>query len=257
MTAQNKPQRSVLVVDDNESLARTTALVLKRKGFDAHTALDGLQALDLVKERRYDAILMDIKMPTIDGVETYRRIKEVHPDALVVMMTAYSMSEKVQQALEEGAYSVLYKPLDLEKVINLIDKALGAANDAVVMVVDDQESTCTTLKNILSRRGCQVSIAHTGEEALSLVEERAYDLVLLDMKLPTIDGLETYLRIKALRPGTLVIVMTAFREEMAERVRGALDACAFSCLYKPLDVENLLQMVDRVCERKQRAHAHG
>jgi CheY-like chemotaxis protein len=248
---------SVLIVDDNESLARTASFVLRRKGFETMTAKDGLEALERVKAARFDVILMDIKMPNMDGVETYRRIKEIHPDVIVVMMTAYTMSEKVKQALEEGAYSVLYKPLDLEKVVELIGKAMDASNDTVVMVVDDEESACVTLKNILARRGCQVSVAHTGEEAIDRVREQAYDLILLDMKLPTIDGLETYNRIKKIRPGTLVIVMTAYREEMNDRIREALDACAFSCLYKPLDVENLLGMVDEVWERKRRAQPHG
>ena len=80
---------SVLVVDDNISLGRTMSFVLKRKGYEVITAKDGPEAIELVKERPFNIILMDIKMPILDGVETYRRIKKIRGDAIAIMMTAY------------------------------------------------------------------------------------------------------------------------------------------------------------------------
>ena len=114
---------SVLIVNDNTSLCRTLSFVLRRKGFDAALAKDGLEAIERVRERSFDMILMDIKMPLLNGVETYRRIKEIRPGAAVLMMTAYSVEDLVREALEEGAYGIVYKPLDIEKVISLIERA--------------------------------------------------------------------------------------------------------------------------------------
>jgi CheY-like chemotaxis protein len=239
-------KQSILIVDDNENLARTMSFVLRRKGFEPACARDGLEAIEQVRARSFDVILMDIKMPRIDGVETLRRIKQVRPETRVVMMTAYSHSEKVQEALAEGALSVVYKPLDLERVIELIEGAVDDDAGVMVMVVDDQEGTCLTLKNILGRRGCSVSIAHSGEEAVAQASEQRYDLFLLDMKLPSMDGLETFNALRQIYPEAQVIVMTGYREEMAERVQEALAACAHTCLYKPLDLENLLAMVEVV-----------
>ena len=68
---------------------------------------------------------MDIKMPMMNGVEAYRRIKKISPDSVVFMMTAHTVKELVREALEEGAYSILYKPLDIEKTIKLVKEALG------------------------------------------------------------------------------------------------------------------------------------
>jgi two-component system NtrC family response regulator/two-component system nitrogen regulation response regulator GlnG len=121
------------------------------------------------------------------------------------------------------------------------------------MVVDDQPGTCVTFKNILSRRGCQVCIAHDGEEAVKLAGQDRFDIVFLDMKLPTIDGLETYRAIRALLPDTVVVVMTGYREEMSERIAEALDASAYSCIYKPLDMEAVLALVERLGSKRRAA----
>ena len=117
---------SILIVDDNISLCKTMSFVLKRKGYAVAIAGDGLEALERVKESSFDMIFMDVRMPTIDGVEVHRRIKQIKPEAVVVMMTAYAVEDLVQKALQEGAYGVVYKPLDFEKVTALIKEARKA-----------------------------------------------------------------------------------------------------------------------------------
>jgi DNA-binding NtrC family response regulator len=65
---------------------------------------------------------MDIKMPLMDGVETYKRIKAIHPEVAVIMMTAYAVEDLVAEALKEGARGVIYKPLDFERTVGLIEE---------------------------------------------------------------------------------------------------------------------------------------
>ena len=117
---------SVLIVDDNVSLCRTLSFILGRKGYGATTAIDGSEAIERVRERPFDIIFMNIKMPVMDGVETYQRIKKITPGAAVVMMTAYAVEDLIQEALEEGAYACLYKPLDIEEALRLIDEITRA-----------------------------------------------------------------------------------------------------------------------------------
>jgi two-component system response regulator HydG len=243
----------ILIVDDNVSLCRTMAFVLGRQGYAVNTAKDGLEAIERVKERPFDMILMDIKMPLMDGVETYRRIKKIRPEAVVMMMTAYAVEDLVQQALEEGAYGIVYKPLDIEKVVAIIEEAAEAKEGALVMVVDDDPGTCVTLKNILIRRGYDVGIAHTGEEAIAMAQERVYGVIFIDMKLPTINGLETYLALRQISPEVVAILMTAYRQGMSDLVEEALHSSAYTCLYKPLEMAELVRLVDEVQERKQQA----
>lgn len=111
---------SVLIADDNVSLCKTMSFVLGRKGYAVTTAGDGPEAIERVKEKPFDMIFMDVKMPVMDGVETYRRIKKIRPGATVMMMTAYAVEDLIQQALEEGAYGIIYKPLDMAAVLRLV-----------------------------------------------------------------------------------------------------------------------------------------
>lgn len=117
---------SILIVDDNVSLCRAMSLFLKRKGYTVATASDGIQALERVKESPFDVILMDVKMPLADGVETYRKITKIRPQAVVVMMSAYAVEDVVQQVLEEGARGIIYKPPDIERLVALIEEVREA-----------------------------------------------------------------------------------------------------------------------------------
>jgi len=239
----------ILIVDDNHSLSRTTALILERKGYAIATAENGLEAIEKVKEEPFDMIFLDIKMPLMNGVETHRRIKQIRPKAVVMMMTAYAVEDLIQQALEEGAYGIIYKPLDIEKVITLIEAAREEKKGALIMVVDDDQATCTTLLNILTRKGYQVGVAQTGEEAIARARETAHEILFVDMKLPTINGLETYLAIRKINPQVVAIMITGYRQEMADLVDEALRNHAYTCLYKPIEIEEMLQIIEEICER--------
>ena len=241
---------SILIADDNINFCKTMSFVLEKKGYAVTTAKDGPEAIQKVKEKSFDIIFMDIKMPLMDGVQTYKRIKEIRPEAVVVMMTAYSVEDLVQEALREGAYGIIYKPLDIEKVVALIEELRQAKRGALVLVVDDHPETCLTLKNILIKKHYEVGIAFSGEEALAMARENSYDIIFIDMKLPTINGLETYLSIKENNPGPVVIMMTAFRQEMAELVEEALNNSAYACLYKPFDMEAVLRLLNEIRERR-------
>jgi DNA-binding NtrC family response regulator len=193
-------------------------------------------------------IFLDIKMPLMNGVETYRRIKEIRPDAVVVMMTAYAVEDLVQQALQEGAYGILYKPLDIDRAITIIEEAKQGRKGALILVADDDPGNCIILRNILTRKGYQVGVVHTGEEAISMARETAHDVLLIDIKLPVLNGLETYLAIREISPQAVAIMMTAYRHEMAGLVEEALRNQAYTCLYKPLDIEELLRLVEEIQE---------
>ena len=108
-------------MDDNISLCKTMSLILGRDGYAVTTAMNGLEAIDRVRERPFDLTFMDIKMPVMDGVKAYRRIKQIRPGAVVIMMTGYSVEALVEEALQEGAYGVLHKPLDMENVLKMVE----------------------------------------------------------------------------------------------------------------------------------------
>jgi len=174
------------------------------------------------------------------------------PDAVVIMMTAYAVDDLIQEALRDGAHGIIYKPLDIEKVLGLIKEVKQARPWMLVMVVDDDSGTCITMRNILLRRGCEVSIAHTGEEAIAAARERVHDVIFMDVRLPTINGLETYFAIREINLEVVVVMMTGYGQEVRDMVEEALKNNAYTCLYKPLDMDAVLRFVDEVWRKKQR-----
>jgi two-component system, NtrC family, response regulator HydG len=250
---ERRVKEHILLVDDNASLNRSLALVLEHKGYAVTTAKDGPSAIEEVRAGAFDIIFLDIKMPQMDGVETYGWIKRIRPESVVIMMTAYAVEETVRQALEDGVRAILHKPVDIPRLLALIEEVTQARQGELILLVDDDTSICAMLKNILARRGHRVSIAHTGEEAISMAQKEMYGLLLVDLKLPTIDGLETYLAIKAINPAAVAIMITGYRRERADLVASALRNCAYTCLYKPIDIEHLLHLVDEIQTQKHEA----
>lgn len=241
---------SILIVDDNSSQRQTMASVLRYKGFEVLTANNGIEAIQIVTERFFDIIFMDIKMPLMDGVETYKHIICVQPDAVVVMMTAFAVEDLVEGALEAGAYGIVYKPFDFEKIISLIEESQRIDKGVLVLVIDDEPGFCTTMRNILAKRGFNVCIAESGEEAIAMTCQREYDIIFIDMNLPVLNGLETYLAIREINPKAIAILMTAYQQEMSQLVETALKKNAYTCLYKPINLEKLFSLLDEICTEK-------
>ena len=105
-------------------------------------------------------------------------------------------------------------------------------------------------KDILEARGYQVSIALSGGEAIEAVRENSHDMIFIDMKLPNKGGLETYLAIKEINPQAVTVMMTAYSREADDLLEEPSGADVHTYLYKPFEVEEVIQLVDGICRRK-------
>lgn len=238
----------ILVVDDNEEFCQNLADIMEMKGHRVATAQDGFKAIDLVKRDSFDLVLMDVKMPVMNGVETFKKVKEIAPLLPVVMVTAYQVEELIRDALREGAFGCLNKPLDFHKLFEIIEDV--RAKGALILIADDDQGLCTNMSEILTRRGYRVATACDGSTAVNNCRENDFDIILLDMKMPPLNGLETYLAIKAIRPSAVVIVITGYRKEMSALVEQAIHQSAYACLEKPIDVDNLFTLLEQVKEQE-------
>ena len=239
----------VLIVDDDVNFCNTLAKVLAKKGYEITTSNSGSGALKLVKEKQVDMVLMDIKMPVMNGVETYKKLKTIKPNLRVIMMTAFSVDDLIKDAVKEGVYAVVRKPFDVETIINMIEKS---KDGALVAIVDDDPNICKTMKSILERKGYGVNTCLTGEEVIALAKERRYDAFCVDMKLPVLNGLEVYLEIKKINPKAVVIMMTAYRQEMDELIKQGIKDGAYACLYKPFDIDEAVRIIEEIVEKKKK-----
>ncbi len=247
MEGKNK----ILLVDDNVSLCRSMSFILKRKGYEIAIAKDGLQAIDMAGETPYDMIFMDIKMPVLNGAETHERIRMIQPDAVVLMMTAYADEDLIEKALIDGAYGIVNKPLEIEKIFNLIDRATTPREGINLLVVEEEPELADKLKRLLSRNNNSVSLALDGKDALDLAAHNSFDLALVDMDLLENNALEVSRLILEDDPEATVILMTADRIEKKVIMERALNDFAYTCLYKPLDMVKVLDLVAEVGDKKQ------
>ena len=113
-------QTNVLLVDDDDGIRFTLEGIIEDEGYSVRGAEDGYQAIELVKQIDFHWVFMDIRMPGLNGVETYLEIKKISPSSKVVMMTGFSVEALVDKALEEGVYAVLYKPLPVEQLLDIL-----------------------------------------------------------------------------------------------------------------------------------------
>ncbi len=239
---------NILVVDDIRSMRVTLGGILEDKGHNVVTVENGYQAIEAVKKTLFDVIFIDIKMPGINGVQTFREIKKIDRKAVVFMMTAYSVEDLLKEALEEGAYAIVYKPFDVDKIIAVIEEVLH--EKTLILVVDDMFSDRETLKTILEDKGYRVAAAKDGTEAIEMVKSKHYNIIFLDVKLPGMDGVETFEHVKVIDPEVTVIMMTGYTEE--DLVRKAVNEGAYTCVYKPFNMEKLIELVEGISREKKK-----
>ena len=236
----------ILVVDDQAGMRMTLKGILSRKGYDVSVAEDGNKAIEAARKTNFRMILMDIKMPGMSGVETFIKIKEFNSSATVIMMTAFAVEDEIKRAIQEGAYAVVHKPFDMEKILSIICECLK--NQTLILLVDDRIEDRNLFRMVLEKKGYKVVDVSSGEECLRQVEERRFQVILLDIKLPGIDGVETLRRVKQIRPDVGVIMLTAYSEK--ELIEEAVREGSFTCLKKPLDMDELLEVVSQCLRRE-------
>lgn len=121
--------KRVLIVDDDDGIRRSLARIMRCKGFAVETAPDGESALASARTFHPHLLLLDIRMPGIDGVEAFRQIRAENTRVSAIFMTAYSSSTRISEAFELGAFSVLSKPLQIDTLVSNIDQLRKAISN--------------------------------------------------------------------------------------------------------------------------------
>ena len=141
---------SVLLVDDEEGFVEALARRLDKRGFRVATATSGNQALEYLAEEgttRTDVVVLDVKMPGMDGLETLAAIKDDHPLIEVIMLTGHATVESAIEGMKQGAYDYLMKPCDMDTLVAKLDQAGQKKRDHEAKILEAR----TTL--IALRRG--------------------------------------------------------------------------------------------------------
>jgi DNA-binding NtrC family response regulator len=141
------PNEKVLLVDDEQEFAQVLSERMASRGCDVDTAVSGIEAVQKAKGVSYDAIILDLAMPEMDGIEALKRILEVNPDLQVILLTGYATLQKGVEAIKLGAMDFLEKPAEIQK---LMEKVQQAKAKKLVLVEKRREEW---VKGILETRG--------------------------------------------------------------------------------------------------------
>ncbi|HDH05897.1 MAG TPA: sigma-54-dependent Fis family transcriptional regulator [Nitrospirae bacterium] len=130
----------ILVVDDEEGVCYSFRKILNRRGYDVITANNGLEAIEKTGRENPCLVIMDVTMPKMDGLETLRKLKSLYPGLTIIMMTAFSTSERAITAMKHGAYDYLTKPFDNTRLISLVEKAIMDRKISTPVTFDETEN---------------------------------------------------------------------------------------------------------------------
>jgi DNA-binding response OmpR family regulator len=228
----------VFIVDDDRDHAESIADVLAMRGMETELAFSGEAGLARFREADFDIVFMDVKLPGMNGVETFFEFKKIRPDARVMMMTGFSLEQLITQALENGALGVLRKPFAIQDLLHVLDQIKPRG---MVLVADDDPDFSASLEPILTQHGYRVVIASTGEEALAKASEDGVDCLVLDLSMPLLTGIDVYRKLKAAGKELPTIFVTGMP---GERVNAVSELHPDNgVLLKPFDPSDLLRAI--------------
>lgn len=115
----------ILLVDDNEELCKNLSDILELKGYEVTTVFDGSQALENIKSNAYDLVVMDVKMPGLNGIETLKLAKQITPGLKVIMITAFADDFVYKIGLESNEMEIMQKPMDIDKFLTRIGEIIS------------------------------------------------------------------------------------------------------------------------------------
>jgi CheY-like chemotaxis protein len=280
-TARNRDFSGLtaLAVDDNVVALEIMKDFLNNLGFTVHTATTGAEALKLIREwsldgRHFDLMFMDWKMPDLDGIETADRINEIVPPKdlpVIIMTTAYNRDDVLGLARKSGIRDVMTKPLSPSTMLNVLVDIFGRSQPekgsklkkahemamvkeyagAKVLLAEDNEVNQLVASRILKNAGLEVDIANNGLEAVKMVQEKDYDIVLMDIQMPEMDGIEATGKIRALPrfKDLPIVAMTA--HAMSGDRELSLKAGMNDHINKPINLQDLFSTLAKCLKKKQ------
>ena len=228
----------IFVVDDDRDFAEGVALSLELAGHEVAFAYSGEEAVRMFREQTFDVTLMDVRMPGMGGVESFFEFKKIRPEAKVILMTAYTVEDILKQAIEAGAMGVMHKPFSSEQLLEALDAARPLG---LVLVADDDADFVEGVERTLVDEGYHVCVASTGEEAVEKALTGRYDVLLLDVRLPVLNGLEVYRKLLEQGRALPTIVISGYDAEEADTISQILQMSARAYMRKPFASADLLQ----------------
>ncbi len=241
---------NVLLVDDEEEFVLAASKALSRRGFNLFTALSGDEGRSTFRAQIIDVAILDVRLPDADGHDLFYEFKSWRPETQFIILTGHGDLKKAFDMGSQGVFDYISKPCDLDVLAERIRAAVSGRNpdvesshlqDVHVLLVDDEPDFLASMERILKRRGLTVLSAQNGQEALDTLACSEVHVVILDVKMPGMDGVEILERIKRQYPRVAVIMLTG-HATVGTAVK-CMQMGAFDHLFKPHAPEELVSKI--------------
>jgi len=193
-------------------------------------------------------------MPEMDGLTLFSRIKEEHLGVEVIIMTGYREEQTVIEAIRLSVRNYLNKPISLKELDAVISrvhkKAVEAKNNNEkysILVVDDEKDLCRRIERELDKEGYQTAVAYNGGECLDYFKNNKVDVVIADIKMPGMSGLEMLKKCREITDDFVSIIITGHGDH--EIAKSSLKLGVFNYLKKPISLEELITSVKKGIEQ--------
>lgn len=236
--------RRALVVDDDRAMVRTLSDVLRLNGWAVTSAFDGREAVAAAHADAFDVVLMDVKMPGLNGVEAFKAMKESHPSVRVILMTAYAAHELIAEAEREGVMQVMPKPVNIPLLLGVLAQTLN--REQPVLVVDHDATFLRTLADVLRLHGFKAVMAESIDTARIELAQNKPVAVLLHMHLGEASPHDAVVAVHDVNPEVAVILYSGEHGAADEARRSLPDGWVHAYIQKPLDIDQLTGMLDAI-----------
>jgi len=256
--SQSEQPARILLVEDDKINQMVAQMTLEELGCQVEIANNGQEAIEMSADSDYDLVLMDVHMPVLNGYVATQRIREreqqTNSHLPIIAMTADVITTDYESGLEVGMDGALAKPIakaDLEAMLNKwcreVTSSVIATIDAHILLVEDNETNQIVEKMMLEEMGYHVNVANDGRVARDLIESAHYDLVLMDIHMPVLDGCTATERIRQSEQNTTthlpIIAITA--SATAQDIERCLKAGMDDFLAKPIAQDSLTQILQK------------
>ena len=238
-----KRSLEILVVDDYRDHADSLAELFELEGHKVRVAYAAADAIAAFVSQEFDVAFMDVVMPGMNGVESFLEIRRRRPDAKVYMMTGYSVEELLAQAIENGALGVISKPISADKVAHALDEV---APHGIVLVAEDDPDLGPAICAGLACHGKSCELVTDGRQALDRVTAGGVDVLVLDLKMPLISGIDVLRALRERGRTVPTIMVTGNAGVLGEGLADLGDVALTGILNKPFDIPALLELLDRL-----------
>ena len=234
--------RRALVVDDDRSMVRTLSDILQMNGWEVRPEYSGTTAVQAAVQEPFDVVLMDVRMPGLDGVDAFKAMKRARPDIKVVLMTAYAAPDRLADAERDGVVRVMSKPVNIPELFEILSEKLNS--DCPVLVIDHDAIFLKTLSEVLRLKGYEVESAENLAHATQLITTRHPRAILLHLDAGADDIRNAVSTVHHANPETAIILYSG-----NPRTRDALERTipgdwVHAYLEKPFTIEQVTTVLD-------------